>query len=243
MRKVFLFGGLALTLALVLVAASVTYVLFDIDEVIRGTVQTSASKAYKVEVSVAHATMSLKGGDGAITDIRIANPPGFAAVQAIHIPTITLQVDTARPAGSAITIARAVINQPRITLDIVGGEANLVRLRDSARAWATRSTNPDQEASKGQRLIIDEAILQGGTLVLHADFLGGEEIEVAMPDTRIKEIGVSTNGALPAEIIAALTEGLLTGAERAARRIDLKARAEQKNLRAPDIDLSAILKK
>lgn len=243
MRKAFLFGGLTLTAALVLIAGSVTYVLFNIDEVIRDAVQTSATKAYKVEVTVAHATMALKGGDGMVSDIRIANPPGFNVPEAIYIPTINLQVDTARPAGSAIAVARAIIVKPRVVLDIVGGEANLIRLRDSAKAWASLSTNPDEAASQGQRLIIDEAILQGGTLVLHADFLNGEEIEVAMPDTRIKNIGAETNGALPVDVVVALTEALLTGVERASRRIDLQALAEQKKIPLPALDLSTILKK
>lgn len=242
MRKAFLFSGLALTATIILVLASVTYVLFNIDALIKDEIESSASRAYKVPVTVAEATMSLKSGNGQIVGLRIENPPGFSAPDAVHVPLIEINVDTGRIADKAIALGRVVIDHPKIILDIKDGRANLVRLKESTKAWLTRSENDDQEAATGQRLIIDEVVMQNGTMVFRADFLDGAETEVPLPDSRIKDIGMPPEGALPAEVIAEVTQMMITASERASRRIDLKALAEKTGATVPELDLSALLK-
>ncbi|MGJ3259424.1 MAG: AsmA family protein [Rhodospirillales bacterium] len=242
MRKAFLFSGLALTATIILVLASVTYVLFNIDALIKDEIEDAASRAYKVPVTVAEATMSLKSGNGRITDLRIENPPGFSAPTAIHVPVIEIAVDTGRIADKAIALGRVVIDRPEIVLDIKDGRANLVRLKESTDAWLTRSENDDEDAASGQRLIIDEIVMQNGTMIFRADFLDGAETKVPLPDSRVREIGVKPDGALPAEVIAEVTQLLITASERASRRIDLRALAEKTGATVPDIDLSALLK-
>lgn len=242
MRKAFLFSGLALTATIILVLASVTYVLFNIDALIKDEVEDAASSAYKVPVTVAEATMSLKSGNGRIIGLRIENPPGFSAPTAVHVPVIEIAVDTGRIADKAIALGRVVIDRPEIVLDIKDGRVNLVRLKESTDAWLTRSGNDDEDAASGQRLIIDEIVMQNGTMVFRADFLDGAETEVPLPDSRVREIGVKPDGALPAEVISEVTQLLITASERASRRIDLQALAEKTGATVPDIDLSALLK-
>ena len=242
MRKAFLFSGLALTATIILVLASVTYVLFNIDALIKDEVEDAASSAYKVPVTVAEATMSLKSGNGRIIGLRIENPPGFSAPTAVHVPVIEIAVDTGRIADKAIALGRVVIDRPEIVLDIKDGRVNLVRLKESTDAWLTRSGNDDEDAASGQRLIIDEIVMQNGTMVFRADFLDGAETEVPLPDSRVREIGVKPDGALPAEVISEVTQLLITASERASRRIDLQALAEKTGATVLDIDLSALLK-
>ncbi|WNK01563.1 hypothetical protein L2D14_09040 [Thalassospiraceae bacterium LMO-JJ14] len=242
MRKAFLFSGLALTATIILVLVSVTYVLFNIDELIKDTIEGTASKAYKVPVSVTEATMSLKSGAGRIIGLRIQNPPGFTAPDAVHIPLITLNADTDRMADKAIALNRVVIDQPKIVLEIKDGRVNLMRLKDSNKAWVARSENDDEEAASGQRLIIDELVLQNGTMLFRADFLDGNETEVPLPDSRVRDIGKAPDGALPAEVIAEITQLMITASERASRRIDLKALAAKTGATIPDLNIGALLK-
>jgi hypothetical protein len=129
-----------------------------------------------------------------------------------------------------------------IILDIKDGRANLVRLKESTQAWLTRSENDDQDATTGQRLIIDEIVMQNGTMVFRADFLDGAETEVPLPDSRIKDIGTPPDGALPAEVIAQVTQMMIIASERASRRIDLQALAKKTGATVPDLDLNALLK-
>ncbi len=242
MGKAFLFSGLALTATIILVLGSVTYVLFNIDALIKDEIESTASRAYKVPVTVADATMSLKSGNGQIIGLRIENPPGFSAPDAVHVPLIEINVDTDRIADKAIALGRVVVDQPKVVLDVKDGRANLMRLKDSAQAWLARSENDDEDAASGQRLIIDEIVLQNGTMTFRADFLDGAETSVPLPDSRITGIGGETEGALPAEVIAEITDLLIIASERASRRIDLPALAAKTGATVPEIDLSALLK-
>jgi len=242
MRKAFLFSGLALTATIILVLGSVTYVLFNIDALIKDTIEGTASRAYKVPVTVAEATMSLKSGDGQIVGLRIQNPPGFSEGDAVHIPRIELNVDTDHIADKAIALGRVVIDRPTVVLEISNGRANLMRLKESTRAWLARSKNDTEAAADGQRLIVEEIVLQNGTMLFRADFLEGIETEVPLPDSRIRKIGEAPDGALPADVIDEVTKLLIVASERASRRIDIKALSEKAGVTAPDVNLSGLLK-
>jgi len=243
MRKAFLFSGLALTASIFLVLVAVVYVLFDIDSMIKQSIESTASRAFKVPVTVTEATMSLKSGDGQIVGLSIPNPPGFATPEAIHMPLISMQVDTGRIAAHSIKLQHVIIDRPRIVLELKDGRANLMRLKASTEAWVARSKNAGEEAAKGQRLTIHDVTMQNGILLFHADFLNGEDLEIPLPDSRVTKIGKTTDGALPAEVAQIVMQLLVTATERASRRIDLKALAEANKTIAPDIDLSAILTK
>lgn len=242
MRKAFLAGGLALAALVVLVFGTVTYVLFNIDALVKDGIEEAASKAFKVPVTVAEATMSLKSGNGQIVGLRVPNPPGFTSEVAMHFPLIEIRVNTRRAADESIAIESVVIQQPKVVFEIADGRVNLKRLRASTKAWRARSENEDEDAAKGQKLAIERVTMQNGALVFRADFLAGETFDFPMPDTRIKDVGTETNGTLPAVVIDAVTEMLLIATERASRRIDLGALAAKTNTSAPDVDLSALLK-
>ena len=241
MRRAFIYGGLAMVATIVFVMGSVTYVRFNIDAVIKNGIEDVGSRALKVPLTVAEAQMSLKTGEGQIIGIRIANPAGFEVGDAFYAPLIQLKVDAAKPAGKAISISELVIDRPIVTLDIVDGRANWVRLRDGARAWARRAENPNEAAASGQAFVIDQVVLSNGTLILRADFLGDETLEAPLPDARIKDIGTVDEGALPADVARVITEMLVTATERAARRFDLEALAAKQGNTAGGLNLTTLL--
>ena len=241
MRKPILIGGLAIVAAIILVMASATEVLFNIDAEIKDGITESASRAFKVDVTVAQSQMSLKTGEAQLIGVHIPNPPGFSMTDAIELPQIDVVVDTSRQAGRAVAVSSVVIERPRIVLELVDGKANLVRLRDSARAFARRAEDPEQSAAGGQRLMIDRITLQNGSLVITADFLGSDSVDIPLPDSRVTDIGIEAGGVPPAAIVAAITDLIMTATERAARRVDLAAEAAKNGMSAPDIDLSTLL--
>ncbi len=241
MRRAFIYGGLAMVAMIVFVMGSVTYVLFNIDAVIKNGIEDVGSRALKVPLTVAEAQMSLKTGEGQIVGLRIANPAGFEAGDALHAPLIQLKVDAGKPAGKAISISELVIDRPVMTLDIIDGRANWLRLRNGARAWARRAENPDEAAASGQAFVIDQVVLSNGTLILRADFLGAQKLEAPLPDTRIKDIGAADEGALPADVARIITEMLVTAAERASRRFDLEALAAKNGTTTGGLDLTELL--
>ncbi|MDA0997961.1 MAG: hypothetical protein O2944_07120 [Proteobacteria bacterium] len=218
MRRVVLIGGLLTALALVSVMVTVTYTLFNIDDLIKSTTENSGRAAFNTDVTVAAVEMSLKTGDGQLIGVRIANPPGFSSAMVVTIPAVEIDVDTKHPTTDAVVLGKVHLRRPRVRLEIQSGKANLVTIRDSARALAASNS-----AGQGQRLIIEELLIIDGELSVTADFLGNRELNAKMPDLRLLDIGKAAGGASPADVSSAIAGLLVKATERAVRRIDLKA--------------------
>lgn len=239
MQKSVLIVGLAIIAAIVLVMASVGYVLFDIDGLIRKQTEATASRAFKTEASLADASMSLKTGEGRLIGLRIPNPPGFPMGDAVDAPLITAQVDTDVSAGPVMTVAEAVIDHPKVRLDIASGQANLIRLAESARALARQVHDGVDTRGPVQRFRIKQLTLKDGSLTVGADVLKNKTVTVPMPDSRLIDVG-GEGGLLPAELVAAVYELIVTASERASRRVDLSKAAEDAGVDKPDIDFAKI---
>ena len=80
-------------------------------------------------------------------------------------------------------------------------------------------------------------------MTFRADFLDGGETEIPLPDSRVRNIGNDADGALPAEVVAEITNLVIVASERASRRIDLEALAAKTGATVPDLDLSVLLMK
>jgi hypothetical protein len=231
MRKSVLIVGLAIVAMIVLVMASVTYVLYNIDEVIRADAEATAKSAFKVDATVAETVMSLKTGEAKLIGLRIPNPPGFSDASAVHAPLITAAVNVAQAASRTINVSEIVIERPHLTLEIAAGKANLIRLSESAAAFARRSADEASGDTTTQLLKVNRITLLEGTMTFRADTLGDKTQDVKLPDTRATEIG-GEDGILPGQLVAEIYKLMMTAAERGARRID-----------APVIDMKDIFGK
>lgn len=231
MRKSVLIVGLAIVAMIVLVMASVTYVLYNIDEVIRADVEATAKSAFKVDATVAETDMSLKSGEAKLIGLRIPNPPGFSDASAVHAPLITATVDVAQAASRTIRVAEIVIERPHLILEVTDGKANLLRLGESASAFARRAADDAANTPTAQLLKVGRVTLLEGTMTFRSDTLGDKTIDVKLPDSRLTDIG-GEEGILPGQLVAEIYKLFLTAAERGSRRID-----------APGVDLSEIFGK
>lgn len=231
MRKSVLILGLVIVAAIILVMSSVTYVLYDIDEVIRTKAEQTLKSAFKADATVAGTEMSLKTGEAKLIGLRIPNPPGFETASAVHAPLINVSIDVSQGAGRTIVVNEVVIERPHLILEIAAGKANLIRLAESADAFARRTRDASAEDTTSQKLKIGRITMLEGTMTFRADTLGDETKEVKLPDTRATAVG-GEDGILPGELVAEVYKLIMTAAERGARRID-----------APGIDLPEILGK
>ncbi len=231
MRKSVLIVGLTIVAAIVFVMGSVTYVLYNIDEVIRADVEATAKSAFKVDATLAEADMSLKTGVAKLIGLRIPNPPGFPDASAVHAPLITASVNVAQAASRTIRVSEIVIERPHLILEVAAGKANLIRLSESASAFARRTADETGDDATAQLLKVDRITLMEGTMTFRADTLGDKTIEVKLPDTRAIEIG-GEDGIPAGQLVAEIYNLILKAAERGARRID-----------ASDIDVPSLFGK
>jgi hypothetical protein len=117
----------AITILLVLllvVGGSVWYfVAFRMDSMIASQIATSASASLGTRVTVGSVTTDIKGGKLTISNVTIANPPGFENKNAFSLNDIEAVIDY-----SNYDIKHVVIEKPEIVIEELGGETNFSRM-------------------------------------------------------------------------------------------------------------------
>jgi hypothetical protein len=118
--------AITILLVLILLVGGGTwyFVAFRMDSMIAGKIETAASASLGTQVTVGTVTTDIKGGTLTISNVTIANPPGFNNENAFSLNGIEAVVDY-----SNYDIKRVVIDKPEIVIEELGGETNFSRMK------------------------------------------------------------------------------------------------------------------
>ena len=111
--------GVLLGLAVVVALVVWYFVSFKMDATIERTIEKHASASLGTLVSVGSVESDIKGGSLSISNITIANPPGYKNKNAFSLNDIEAAIDYAN-----FDIKRIVINKPEIVIEEMGGKTN-----------------------------------------------------------------------------------------------------------------------
>jgi hypothetical protein len=106
-------------LVVVVGGAAWYFVAFEMDATIEKTIEKHASASLGTLVSVGSVKSDIKAGSLSISNITIANPPGYKNKNAFSLNDIEAAVDYAN-----FDIKRIVINNPEIVIEEMGGKTN-----------------------------------------------------------------------------------------------------------------------
>lgn len=122
MKKIFV----VLSVLLLLAGAGVWYfVTYRMDAMIEQRIESAGSLSLGTRVSVGKVTTSIKDGSLTISEVTVANPPGFKNKNAFSLNGIEAAIDY-----SSRDIKRLVIESPEIVIEEMGGETNFSRMMD-----------------------------------------------------------------------------------------------------------------
>jgi hypothetical protein len=136
--------GILLVLALVVGGAVWYFVFFKMDAMIEKTIETHASASLGTMVTVGGVKSDIKGGSLSISNITIANPPGFKNKNAFSLNDIEAAIDYAN-----FDIKRIVINNPEITVEELGGKTNFDQIMAALNESSSSSESEPEPASEG----------------------------------------------------------------------------------------------
>jgi len=108
-----------LVLALIVGGGLWYFVSFRLDSMIESRIEQAGTQSFGTRVSVGAVKTSIRDGSLAISEITVANPPGFRNPTAFSLNNIEAAVDY----GSR-DIKRLVIEQPEIVIEELGGKTN-----------------------------------------------------------------------------------------------------------------------
>jgi len=235
-RPLILFIGILGMIAILAVTTTVAYALYDASKATSTALASITAKHLRTEVSIVETPVSFKSGATQIIGLRIQNPPGFSTSTAIHSPEIRVAIDVSRSTNDLIYAKKIHIQRPQVLLEIIEGQNNLTRLMQALAAAIDTTTN-DQNI----RLIVEEVIVEEGELSVVIDQLGEAAIRVPLPDSLLKNIGIEDEGAAPQLVLQSLTAFIIKITERATRRIDITAIANERGVPTPVLDFRMLL--
>lgn len=141
MKKVLL----VLVVLLLVVGLGVWYfVSFRLDHMIEQQIEQVGSASFGTRVSVGEVRTDIRGGSLQISNITVANPPGFRNPDAFSLNNIEAAVDYA-----TFDIRRVVIDKPEIVIEELGGETNFSRMLGELESQPSEPT-----ASAGEEPVI-----------------------------------------------------------------------------------------
>jgi hypothetical protein len=127
-----------LLLVLLVAGGGVWYFLsFRLDGVIENRLEQAATQSLGTRVSVGSVKTSIRDGSLEISEITVANPPGYRNPSAFSLNNIEAAVDYGN-----LEVKRVVIDNPEIVIEEIGGQTNFSQMLEELE----RSGGPDQPA-------------------------------------------------------------------------------------------------
>jgi uncharacterized protein involved in outer membrane biogenesis len=197
-----------LVVLLVLVAAGVGFAVYKVNDIAKVAIEKGGTYAMGVPTTVGGVNISLTGGTFALSDLRIANPAGFAAP---HFFTL---------GKGGVAVSLASLNQPIVTLPeftLDGIDARIERKGDTANYRAildnlarlggggggsSGTPAPDPAGGAEKKFIISTLTIRN--VKVHADLLGAQgavgdalnaATKVTIPIDEIRLTNVGRTGA------------------------------------------------
>lgn len=200
-----------------IITALVIFVLTNLDRTVQGAVESVGSEMTQSKVSLRRVDLSLTSAKGSFQGLLVANPAGFASPYAFSLGEISFVMEADSLAGDTIVIQTLQIVAPEVTLERASGRSNLDQIKANiAEYLGPDSSGSDTEKSTKKLIIQDLIITQG---VLHYAILGGEGVDLALPDLSLKNIGNQdgdASGASAAEVASQVVGAIVNAAGKAA---------------------------
>lgn len=239
MKKLFVILGILVVLAVI--GALVLFA--NLDSIIKSGVEGVGSEATQSDVTVENVELSVSSGQGAIRNLKIGNPDGFATDSAMRLGTISISLDTSTLNSDIVVVKEVLIDGPEITYEIsgaLGTESNIGRIRENVDAFVKKYAGESGGSEGGggggggesaggdggKKIVIERLRIENGRIGVSATFLGGKEVTASMPAIDLKDLGKDEGGLTAEEVAAKVLRELTGGVESVVKKLDLAGLAE-----------------
>jgi hypothetical protein len=190
---------IAAVVALILaVAGTVTYILTNLDSIVKAAIEKYGSQATKTAVRVSSVKIKLTNGEGALRGLTIANPSGFSFPSIITLDNISVRIDVKSVAGTPVIIDNVLVSGPEVFYEMKeNGTANVDVLRKNLTASGSSREKQPQKKGKEVRLRVRRLAFEKGKV--HVRVAKSIANTIELPRLELADIG-KQSGASPEEI-------------------------------------------
>jgi hypothetical protein len=190
------------------------------DSMIEQKIETMASASLGTRVSVGGVKTDIKGGSLTISNITIANPPGYNNENAFSLNGIEAAVDYAN-----FDIKRVVIDKPEIVVEEKGGKTNFDQIlagMEKQESAPPAESEPSADGQEEQIIVIRHFRMNGSRASFESESLDHYS------DLKVGGVELSNLKGTHSEISKVITNEIIKEITQAAAIELVKAKASEK---------------
>lgn len=204
--------------AAVLVATSITGVIFYIDRITRTAIEVSSTYALGLDTSLESARIGLLSGSFRLTGLEVANPPGFENPRFLRLGEAQLDLDMGTLQQPTVIVQLFAIRAVEVDLDKQRGKANYNVILDNLARFESEEVEPDPtpeaDAGPGKRFVIQELVIRD--VVAHVRAVEGvPQIDVIVPEVRMRNLGGEGQPLTAAQVTDVIVKAVLASIAKA----------------------------
>ena len=189
---------------LVVIVALVVY--FNLNGIVRSTVESQGTQQLNVSTTLSGASVSLFGGSLGLDDLEIASPPGFEAPKILTLDGASVEVSYGQLRQDPIHMQQVQIKGPKLVIEQAGGKLNFRELMDRASQTGDKpATGGKREPGEPMHLIIDHLAISNAAVVIRPGIPGvAQQIDIPLPAINMEQVGTgegNRNGAALKEVV------------------------------------------
>ena len=198
--------GISAAVLVAIFIAAVIYILSSLDTIVAGAIQKYGTQVTQTPVRVSSVSIDLKSGAGAIEQLSVGNPDGFAAPNIFTLGGISTALDVASLGNDPIVIEEIRISKPAVFYEInKAGASNIKELQkniEQSTSGGGGETAAESETtdSGGPKMVIRTLVIEGGTIDARVAALEGKPLSADLPRIQLNGIGEKSGGATGAEV-------------------------------------------
>jgi hypothetical protein len=204
-------------IVIVLVVAAVAIVYFNLNGIVRRTVETQASSSLDLKTTLGSARVNLFGGSLNLGDLSIASPPGYRAPSMLSLNDAGVKVSLGELRGDPVHVRQITLDSPRIVLEANGTKLNVQAITDR-QSKTPPSPTDSSKPSEPLKLIIDQLTVTNAQVALRPGVsIPGvkEEYALTLPPMTLEKIGTgegNQNGVAIKEVVVTVLTAVVAKA-------------------------------
>ncbi len=191
----------------VLIVAAILAVVFLAGPVVHSIVEQLGSRYLGVPVTVDQANVSLLGGSIRLNGLIVGNPAGFKTPWLLKVGELKILLNLETVTKTPVIITAILANKAEVNYEkgLTGSNlSSLLNGLDKKAAEEPPSANQENTESDSASVIIEDFLLEKGTVHLSTSITGAHAMELPLPPIHLTGIGKESNGTSIREIVVVI---------------------------------------
>lgn len=188
---------IAVAVVVVLIVAVLLGILFYVDSIAKVAIERGGTAALGTPTTVDGVSIKILAGQGKVSGLQVANPPGGAAKNFLKVGDASAEVAIGSLTSDVVKAPKIEINHVEMTLEKKGKQANYEVILDNLKRVKDTTSGGSQPAPEGQKpakkFLVEQIVVRD--IKVHVDMnntgIGGKltELDVEIPEIKIDGFG------------------------------------------------------